>query len=434
MEMDGIFSHARRLLAEGRYEAALLALRVARDGGHAKPELLSSLDFDIALCERQRRRHAAASGTAVLKVGIVTPADRSKGLFRDAETVAWALNDAPDLGCSALMVSDNLYRHDYGRAGAKVYEVIDPADPTMSGPRMTPEHWLEGIDVLLVLEALNPSLLALASRSPRVRQVLFMPNLEWAVLDPRVEDTRPWERTLQQAGARVLTVARSPSIERRLLPLRVPVVQIPWSIPDPVLPTRRPPPRADRPLNLLFNGGNLGYRDRRGLDVVVEALRRLGEPSRPLHVVIKCNKTHEALASLPEQPGLRIDVDTRFLPDRDDLLALYDRADVVLYPSRFEGLGLSLLEALHRGCYVLATDGDPMSDLLPGHCLRIAAQQCGMIKLAPLFEPDPQSLADAIAMLIREPAGLTADIGAAYIERQRRFRRELGALVRLVAR
>jgi glycosyltransferase involved in cell wall biosynthesis len=432
--MDGVFAHALRLISEGRHEAALLMLRTARDGGRVAPELLPSLDFNIALCERHLLRSAPQAAGRTLSVGIVAPADRSKGLFRDAETIAWALAEAADLRCSALMVSDNLYRHDYGHPATREYEVIDPAAPHLPGPRLSPARWLDGVDVLILLEALNPSLLALAQGVPRVRQVLFMPNLEWAVLDHRLEDTRPWEDALRQAATQVLTIARSPSIERRLQPLGVPTVLLPWSIPDPVVRPQRPPPDSGRPLNLLFNGGNLGFRDRRGLDIVVDALQRLGEPPRPVKMVIKCNKPRDELAALASRPGLEIEVDTRFVPDRDELLAYYDRADLVLYPSRFEGLGLSLLEALHRGCYVLATDGDPMSDLLPPGCLRIAAQRHGLIKLAPVFEPDPQSLAELIRQLLLEPAALVLDIADDCRERQRRFRRELAALVRLVAR
>lgn len=43
---------------------------------------------------------------------------------------------------------------------------------------------------------------------------------------------------------------------------------------------------------------------------------------------------------------------------------LYADADVLLMPSRWEGLGLPLLEAMASGCLVLATNAPPMSDFL----------------------------------------------------------------------
>ena len=49
---------------------------------------------------------------------------------------------------------------------------------------------------------------------------------------------------------------------------------------------------------------------------------------------------------------------------RADLSAALRDADAVLYPSRWEGLGLSLLEALHAGVPALVTDGWPMNEVM----------------------------------------------------------------------
>jgi hypothetical protein len=43
---------------------------------------------------------------------------------------------------------------------------------------------------------------------------------------------------------------------------------------------------------------------------------------------------------------------------------LYAEADLILMPSRFEGLGLTMLEAMASGCLVAATRAEPMSEFM----------------------------------------------------------------------
>lgn len=45
---------------------------------------------------------------------------------------------------------------------------------------------------------------------------------------------------------------------------------------------------------------------------------------------------------------------------------LYRGADLIIMPSRFEGLGLTALEAMASGALVAATDAEPMSDVIRG--------------------------------------------------------------------
>jgi glycosyltransferase involved in cell wall biosynthesis len=49
---------------------------------------------------------------------------------------------------------------------------------------------------------------------------------------------------------------------------------------------------------------------------------------------------------------------------RDALFARYDASDVLLHPSVYEPFGLVLLEAMSRGCAVLATDADGPRDIV----------------------------------------------------------------------
>lgn len=49
---------------------------------------------------------------------------------------------------------------------------------------------------------------------------------------------------------------------------------------------------------------------------------------------------------------------------QSDPARIYNAADLIFMPSRFEGLGLTLLEAMASGCLVAATDAEPMRSFL----------------------------------------------------------------------
>ena len=84
----------------------------------------------------------------------------------------------------------------------------------------------------------------------------------------------------------------------------------------------------------------------------------------------------------------------------NDLSGLYQSVDATLCPSRFEGFGFPVLDALHHGCPVICSR-------IPSH-VEIAGD------LATYFDPDdPESLADALA----ERRALPSDTADAMLSR-----------------
>ena len=56
-------------------------------------------------------------------------------------------------------------------------------------------------------------------------------------------------------------------------------------------------------------------------------------------------------------------------------LAIYQDGDLYLAPTKWEGTGLHIVEAMACGLPVIVTDGEPMSEYMPIEFLRIKAQR-----------------------------------------------------------
>lgn len=112
------------------------------------------------------------------------------------------------------------------------------------------------------------------------------------------------------------------------------------------------------PARLLMVGR---LEEQKGQEVALRALARVQAPWR-LEVVGTGARVGD-LESLVQELGIGPRV--RFLGYRDDVPALLKEADLFLFPSRWEGLGLSLVEALAAGVPCLASDLSVLRGLLP---------------------------------------------------------------------
>ena len=88
----------------------------------------------------------------------------------------------------------------------------------------------------------------------------------------------------------------------------------------------------------------------------------------------------------------------------DELARLYRGAAAVVYPSRLEGFGMPITEAMASGAPVVASSHRSMDEASGGAAVRV----------------DPDS-AEAIAAGIREALGRTSELRAAGLEQVRRF-------------
>lgn len=117
---------------------------------------------------------------------------------------------------------------------------------------------------------------------------------------------------------------------------------LPPGLPDPVPP---PPARPDRPLTLLFVGRDF---ERKNGSLVVDAFRSL----RQRHPGARLLLVGGTGGSRIVEPGIEHHLDM----DRPDLLdRIFPQADVLVLPSRAEGFGMVLIEAMASGLAVLGT-------------------------------------------------------------------------------
>ena len=125
------------------------------------------------------------------------------------------------------------------------------------------------------------------------------------------------------------------------------VVVTPNGIDEDLLPDG---PVPKRPPYLLFVGGLQRRKD------PVTAVRALAQLREPLQLVIAGRDRGEAAAvhATIEELGVGDRVDLLDYVSRDDLLALYRGAEALVFPSRYEGFGLPVLEAMACGTPVVA--------------------------------------------------------------------------------
>ena len=103
---------------------------------------------------------------------------------------------------------------------------------------------------------------------------------------------------------------------------------------------------------------------------------------------------------------------TGFVPD-EDLVVLYNNATMLVLPSKGEGFGLPVVEAMACGLPVAASDRNALPEVLGGAGL--------------LFDPDSDvAIAECIARLLREPV-LSADLRRRGLARAAAYSWDAGA-------
>ena len=150
---------------------------------------------------------------------------------------------------------------------------------------------------------------------------------------------------------------------------------------------------------LLSTGNRLPHKN---FDTLLHALADIPEARRP-RLVVPGSHGADPLRPLVTRLGLRADVDLRGWVSTNELGQLYSGAAAYVLPSRFEGFGLPVLEAMARGCPVLCSDIPVLREVGGDAALYVDTL-------------DSSALATAIERLLGEPR-LQADMSARGKER-----------------
>jgi len=110
----------------------------------------------------------------------------------------------------------------------------------------------------------------------------------------------------------------------------------------------------------LFHIGSNWYKNRLGVLAIWECLHQLKFPQ---HLVLVGSLDAATEAWLKRRPQLRPWLHVLDRASDDLVVALYNHAEVLLFPSHSEGFGWPILEALACGCPVVTTDQPPMTEV-----------------------------------------------------------------------
>jgi len=149
--------------------------------------------------------------------------------------------------------------------------------------------------------------------------------------------------------------------------------------------------RLGLPARFLLTVGTI--EPRKNLVLLLEAMALLRDrgQSIPLVVVGREGWLYEPIYERVDLLRLRDDVHFWRHADDRDLLALYNLADVMVFPSLYEGFGVPPLEALACGAIVVCSNASSLPEVVGDAAL--------------LIDPhDPAGLADAIERALRDEA------------------------------
>jgi glycosyltransferase involved in cell wall biosynthesis len=251
------------------------------------------------------------------------------------------------------------------------------------------EALLDGLDWLLLCEhTYTNGLIEMAVA--RDVKIAFVPMWEY------FDETAPWLRAVDLMICPTRHTHALVQQCRDRLAMDWDVVHVSWPIDLDRFPFReRTTCRAF--LYVHGNGGIPGdgaggsrppWDGRKGLGIVAEAARLA--PEIPIVVRLRTR----AVPPLPPNVVVRC-------ADPDEPAALYDEGDVCIQPSRWEGLGLPLLECQASGLPLVTTDAAPMNEHRPLRRIPCIASKLRLFgaRTIDAHEADPAALAAILRAL-----------------------------------
>lgn len=141
---------------------------------------------------------------------------------------------------------------------------------------------------------------------------------------------------------------------------------------------------------VLYAGG---YDERKNVDTLILAMARVFSHRRDGELVLVGAKDNLGIRRKVGEAGLESRVVATPFVSREDLVALYNTADLFVYPSRYEGFGMPPAQALAVGVPVVASNIPPLREVVRDYGI--------------LVDPDSvEDWAEAIGRVLDAPASV----------------------------
>jgi len=158
--------------------------------------------------------------------------------------------------------------------------------------------------------------------------------------------------------------------------------------------TRTDEQRLELPKRFILAVGTL--QPRKNIEGVIKAFEHVAERHNDLELVIAGGKGWKSSAIFKSIPGW-LQERIRFLGyvRYDQLIELYSRAQMLVFPSHYEGFGIPPLEAMACGCPVITSNVSSLPEVVEDAAILVDPEDSDQIaeSIKTLLDPTPQRIA-----------------------------------------
>ncbi len=181
-------------------------------------------------------------------------------------------------------------------------------------------------------------------------------------------------------------------------------IYIPWGTDTEKYRPKSDFDRLNSEVRFFHSAGMGGYQHRKGTDLVIDAFCKVKGAAR---LIVHSQKQPEYLGS-EIVSAIKEDPRITFISKTVPAPGLYHLGDVFVYPSRLEGIGLCMAEALACGLPIIVPDESPMKDFVveghTGYKIRITSRRKRSDGYYwPVCEPDQQDLLENMQFYVDHP-------------------------------
>lgn len=191
-------------------------------------------------------------------------------------------------------------------------------------------------------------------------------------------------------GKQVLYIAPHNATYNELVKYGIPKWQIgkvTWESPFERMSARNTPPT----ITICHISSGNSYKDRNNLQLIINAIKQIKRNDIKFRIHTKHKK--EELDTLVSERVIVSHGDISY----NKVIDIYKNSDISLYPSKFEGFGVTIMESLTYGIPVITSNCEPMNEHVNGKIGWLLSGDCRRMSEGPLeINIKPQTLIQCI--------------------------------------